>query len=65
MHSTLNLPYLGSGSKMQVKLRYITLFLFLFFNTADAQAPLRPLEPAFKAMENEDWDKALLWWKAL
>ena len=60
MHSTLNLPYLGSGSKMQAKLRYITLFLFLFFNTADAQVPVRPLEPAFKAMENEDWDKAFL-----
>ena len=60
MHSTLSLPYLGSGSKMQAKLRYITLFLFLFFNTADAQAPVRPLEPAFKAMENEDWDKAFL-----
>ena len=45
---------------MQAKLRYITLFLFLFFNTADAQMPVRPLEPAFKAMENEDWDKAFL-----
>ena len=45
---------------MQAKLRYITLFLFLFFNTADAQVPVRPLEPAFKAMENGDWDKAFL-----
>ena len=45
---------------MQAKLLYITLFLFLFFTAADAQAPLRPLEPAFKAMENEEWDKAFL-----
>ena len=42
---------------MQAKLQYITLFLFLFFTIADAQAPVRPLEPAFKAMENEEWDK--------
>ena len=45
---------------MQAKLRYITLFLFLFFTTADAKAPVRPLEPAFKAMESEEWDKAFL-----
>ena len=45
---------------MQAKLRYITLFLFLFFTTAAAQAPVRPLELAFNAMENEDWDKAFL-----
>ena len=45
---------------MQAKLRYITLFLFLFSSTADAQAPIRPLESAFKAMENEEWDKAFL-----
>ena len=45
---------------MQAKLLYITLFLFLFFTAADAQAPLRPLELAFKAMGNEEWDKAFL-----
>ena len=45
---------------MQAKLLYITLFLFLFFTAADAQAPVRPLESAFKAMENEEWDKAFL-----
>ena len=45
---------------MQAKLLYITLFLFLFFTAADAQAPLSPLESAFKAMENEEWDKAFL-----
>ena len=60
MHSTLKLSYLGSGSKMQAKLRYIILFLFLFFTSADAQAPVRPLEPAFRAMEKENWDKAFL-----
>ena len=43
---------------MQAKLRYITLFLFLFYNIADAQAPIRPLELAFTAMEKEEWDRA-------
>ena len=45
---------------MQAKLRYITLFLFLFYNIADAQAPIRPLELAFTAMEKEEWDRAFL-----
>ena len=58
MRSRLRVPYLASGSKMQAKLRYITLFLFLFCTAVDAQAPVRPLELAFKAMENEDWHKA-------
>ena len=60
MRSRLRVPYLASGSKMQAKLRYITLFLFLFCTAVDAQAPVRPLELAFKAMENEDWHKAFL-----
>jgi soluble lytic murein transglycosylase len=60
MHSRLKVPYLGSGSKMQAKLRYIILFLFLFLTAADARAPVRPLEPAFKAMEKKNWDKAFL-----
>ena len=45
---------------MQAKLRYITLFLFLFYNIADAQAPIRPLELAFTTMEKEEWDRAFL-----
>ena len=45
---------------MQAKLRYITLFLFLFYNIADAQAPIRPLELAFTAMEKEEWGRAFL-----
>ena len=45
---------------MQAKLRYITLFLFLFYNIANAQAPIRPLELAFTAMEKEEWDRAFL-----
>ena len=45
---------------MQAKLRYITLFLFLIYNIADAQAPIRPLELAFTAMEKEEWDRAFL-----
>ena len=45
---------------MQAKLRYITLFLFLFFTAADAQAPVRRLVLAFKGMGNEVWDEAVL-----
>ena len=45
---------------MQAKLQYITLFLFLLLTTAHAEAPVRPLGLAFKAMENQDWDKAFL-----
>ena len=45
---------------MQAKLRYITLFLFLFYNIANAQAPIRPLELAFTAMEKEEWDRVFL-----
>ena len=60
MHSTLRFTVFRFWIKNASKVAIYYIISFLFFNTADAQAPVRPLEPAFKAMENEDWDKAFL-----